>query len=84
MQSKSRVLCVFLSTNIKGALRLPEFHFLSLFAFFSRIEFCCLCRIELIFIIAQSLLNRLSLINDEASGLPLRDIVLVFTEILKG
>ena len=82
MRLKRPVLRFFLNTNIKGTLRLPEFHFLSLFAFFSRIEFCCLCRIELIFVIAHSLLIRLSLTNDEASGLPLRDIVLVFTEIL--
>ena len=78
------IFCEFFNTNIKETLRLPEFHFLSLFAFFSRIEFCCLCRIELIYIIAQSLFNRLSLINDKATGLPLRDVVLVFTEILKG
>ena len=84
MLSKARVLWVFLNTNIKGTLRLPEFYFLSLFSFFSPIEFCCLCRIELTYIIAHSVLNRLSLINDKATGLPLRDIVLVFTEILKG
>jgi len=84
MYSKARVLRVFLNTNIKGTLRLPEFHFLSLFAFFPPIEFCCLCRIELIYIIAQSLFNRLSLINDKATGLPLRDIVLLFAEFLKG
>ena len=78
------IFCEFFNTNIKGTLRLPEFQFLSLFSFFFPIEFCCLCRIELIYILAQSLFNRLSLINNKATGLPLRDVVLVFTEILKG